>query len=180
MSPGVTDWPERLGLTLAMVAVIVLACWGMWRGWRNRAGRQAGLPAPQQAVPVPADAATLAHCEGRYIGTVRDGDWLDRIVAHGLGSPSRCRIDVIDAGVNVERGSSASFFIPRADLRKVGSGKGIAGEVVESGGLGIVTWQLGDAVLATGFRADSAVAQHSVLTALEELISSATAGGQQT
>jgi hypothetical protein len=174
----VSDWPERLALTLAMVGVIALVCWGMWRGWRGRGERQSGLVAPHQPTALQAAAVAVAACEGRYVGTVRDGDWLDRIVVHGLGTPSRCQISVTHDGVIVARNGADGFFIPRSDLVKVGSGKGIAGEVVESGGLGIITWRLGDTVLATGFRADSAVEQQAVLSALAELISSATAGGQ--
>ena len=33
----VTAWPQRLALTVVVVAVTALAVWGMWRSWHKRA-----------------------------------------------------------------------------------------------------------------------------------------------
>ena len=86
VSPSVTAWPERLALTVVMIVVILLAVLGMWWGWRARARRQSDLVAPPEFT---GEVGTLlAVSEGRYLGTCRAGDWLDRIVAHGLGAPS--------------------------------------------------------------------------------------------
>jgi len=177
VNPSTGDWPERLMLTLAVLVVIGLVCWGMWRGWHNRAARQADLAEPARPPASHSESTPLATAAGRYIGTVRDGDWLDRIVAHGLGAPGRARIAVTDAGVEFIREGEDDLFIPRSDLRGASSGKGIAGEVVERGGLGIITWRLGDTALATGFRADVAADQMAVLKAVESLLADVSAGG---
>ena len=45
-SPETTQLGARLAFTAAMVGVIAVACWLMWRGWVARGRRQADLPAP--------------------------------------------------------------------------------------------------------------------------------------
>lgn len=180
MTPNTGDWPERLLLTVGVVAVIALVCWGMWRGWQNRAARQADLDALVQPTAAESEGAPLASADGRYIGTVRDGDWLDRIVAHGLGAPGRCHINVTASGLFIARDGEVDLYVPRQSVVAVTSGKGIAGEVLESGGLGIVTWKLGENRLATGFRADSAADQVAVLKAVEGFITEVSAGGPHT
>lgn len=175
-SPEVTQWPERLALTLVMVAIIGLACYGMWRGWRNRAGRQADLaelPSP------PAQPGTLlaAADGGRYIGTVRDGDWLDRIVAHGLGAPGRGSLTVTADGLRLDRDGEVSVYIPAPALLAATTGKGLAGEVLENDGIAVFTWRLGDTAVATGFRADRAADQRAVLDAAAGLITPTAAKG---
>lgn len=174
-SPEVTKWPQRLLLTLAMVAIVALAVYGMWRGWRNREARQADIP--ELPVP-PADTGpTLASCEGRYVGTVRSGDWLDRVVARGLGVPGRAAVEVTAAGVLVDRDGAPYVFIPTTMLTAVGSGKGVAGDVVERDGLAIVSWRLGGQVdLDTAFRADRAVDQRAVIEAVATLVAQPTGG----
>lgn len=172
-SPPVTEWPQRLLLTALVVVVVGLAVLGMWRGWRNRGRRQADLA---ELPPVPADRGPLlARAEGRYIGTVRSGAWLDRVVAHGLGPVGEAALEVTSAGVLLDRVGAEPVFIPVADLIGSGTGKGLAGEVVERDGLAIIGWRLGDARLDTGFRATSAADQRAALSALATLIDDATA-----
>lgn len=168
-SAEVTNWPERLALTVVMVAIIALACYGMWRGWRNRARRQADL-VELPAVPDQPGKLLAAADGGRYIGTVRDGDWLDRIVAHGLGAPGRASVIVTTDGLLIDRDGEPAIFVPAADLHTVTTGKGLAGEVLEKDGIAVFTWTLGDARLATGFRADRATDQRAVLDAAAGLI----------
>ncbi len=178
VSPHVTQWPQRLLLTAVVLAVVGLAVLGMWRGWRNRARRQGDLG---ELAPAPADRGeVLARAEGRYVGTVRSGQWLDRIVAQGLGPVGDATLEVSSGGVLLDRVGEPPIFIPLADLVGVGTGRGIAGEVVERDGLAIVGWSLGGARLDTGFRASSVAEQRAVLDALGGLIdgASATSGGR--
>ena len=64
----VTDWPTRLLLTGATLAVIVLALLLLRRGWRRRANRQEWAPLPE-VIQSPSLATAVT---GKYIGTVRD------------------------------------------------------------------------------------------------------------
>ena len=53
---------------------------------------------------------------GRYFGTTVSGDWLDRVVARGLGARSSCRLNLSGEGLDVIR-LAGSFRIPAAALR---------------------------------------------------------------
>jgi hypothetical protein len=121
----------------------------MWRGWQRRARRHE-LP-PLVAVPARgADAADL-ETDARYFGTTVSGDWLDRVVARGLGSPSECRLVLSQEGLDVIRPSGA-FRVPASALLAARHDQGIAGKVVPPHGLLVVTWVHGDLTLDTGFR----------------------------
>ena len=123
--------------------------------------------------------------EGRYVGVawemMRSGDWLDRVVARGLGPVGPAALEVSAVGVLLERAGQVPLFVPRGDLVAVGTGTGIAGEVVERDGMVIVGWRLGDERLDTGFRASTTAEQRAALDALAGLVdaeSANTSGGR--
>jgi hypothetical protein len=133
-----------------LLVVLLLAYVGMWQGWRRRGRRHDLAP----LVPLPPVAqlpdATLEGA-GRYFGTTVSGDWLDRVVARGLGPRSAVRLRLAPEGVDVVR-VAGSFRIPRGALRGARHDQGIAGKVVPPHGLLVITWQHGDYLLDTGFR----------------------------
>jgi hypothetical protein len=174
-SAPVTAWGPRIVLTLVVLAVIGLAAWGMLRGWRAREARKSDIPAP-----TPPPAAALAESSGtgvvgQYVATTTSGDLLDRIVAHGLGHRGRAVLSVRDDGVLLQRAGEVDLWIPRADLRAVRLGSGQAQKAFEAGGLILVTWQLGDRVVDTGFRADDPDQHLATASALSALVP--TSGG---
>jgi hypothetical protein len=133
-----------------LFGVLLLAYLGMWRGWRHRAARH-DLP-PLVAAPAVAELPKARlQAGGRYFGTTVSGDWLDRVVARGLGARSGCRLSLSGEGLDVIR-LAGSFRIPAAALRGARQDQGIAGKVVPPHGLLVVTWQHGDFLLDTGFR----------------------------
>jgi hypothetical protein len=145
----VTEGPLWLPV-LVLAVLLVLAYLGMWRGWRRR-GRKHDLP-PLQPVPADGEASLVKlRAGGRYFGTTVSGDWLDRVVARGLGPRSTCRLSLSDEAVDVVR-TAGSFRIPVAALRGARHDQGIAGKVVPPHGVLVVTWQHGDLTLDTGFR----------------------------
>jgi hypothetical protein len=143
----VTDAPLWLPVTV-LFGLLLLAYLGMWRGWRRR-GRKHELP-PLAAVPDERSPATLRSA-AHYFGTTVSGDWLDRVVARGLGARSRCELALTSDGLDVLRPSGA-FRIPVAALRGARHDQGIAGKVVPPHGVLVVTWQHGEHLLDTGFR----------------------------
>ncbi len=149
---------------LALVALVVLVYLAMWRGWRGRAKKHdlpALVPTPQVSDLPEAKLAGGA----RYFGTTVSGDWLDRVVAHGLGARSSCRLNLSADGLDVFR-LAGSFRIPAAALRGARHDQGIAGKVVPPHGVLVVTWQHGDLTLDTGFRlTDEAVGDKGVTEA---------------
>ncbi|MFI5755666.1 hypothetical protein [Streptomyces sp. NPDC051569] len=151
-SAEVTDWAARLGWVVGLLLFVVLVYWLMRQGWKWRGGLQSDLPEPP-TTPETTGEARL-RMTGRYHGSTTAGQWLDRIVAHGLGARSRAELTLTDAGLEVVRPGAGDFFIPAGRLREARLDKGIAGKVLAEGGLLIVTWQLGDTLLDSGFRSD--------------------------
>jgi hypothetical protein len=168
----VTRWGLRIALTVTVLVVIVLALLGMRRGWRNKAKRQDAIPAP---APIPAAAAPVVveAVEGSYLASTTADQWLDRVVVHSLGVPSQAAITVRADGLAIERSGEPDFFIAKSDLRAVRLDRGIAGEVYEAGSVLILTWQLGDVLLDTGFRAQQTQDQISLATAAKTLLGQA-------
>ncbi|MER6737069.1 hypothetical protein [Streptomyces puniciscabiei] len=157
-SAEVTDWPARIGWLVGLLLFIALVYWLMREGWKWRGTLQSDLPAPPSA-PEESGPARL-ELSGRYHGSTTAGQWLDRIVAHGLGTRSRAELTLTDQGLEVERPGASDFFIPTAALRGARLDKGIAGKVLTEGGLLVVTWALGDKLIDSGFRSDHA-AEHT-------------------
>ncbi len=147
-SQQVTEWPQRLGLTAVVLAVTALAVWGMWRSWRRRAAVDLPLR------PVPAGYVPALEAGGRYVGTAPAADWMQRVVASGLGAPGNATADVAEQGVRLERIGEPSVFIAADQITDVSLGRGVAGQVAEKDGLVLWYWSAGDTDLQTGFRPD--------------------------
>ncbi|WP_329180779.1 PH-like domain-containing protein [Streptomyces sp. NBC_01477] len=153
-SAKVTDWTDRIGWIVGLILVIGLVYWLMRQGWQWRRTLQGGLPALPQA---PEDAGEpLLETDGRYHGSTTAGQWLDRIVAHGLGVRSRAALTLTEQGLDVDRTGAPGFFVPAAALRGARLDKGIAGKVLTEGGLLVVTWEHGGTLIDSGFRSDHA------------------------
>jgi hypothetical protein len=140
----------------------------MRQGWTWRGTLQGDLP-PLPAAPSAPGPARL-ELSGRYHGSTTAGQWLDRIVAHGLGTRSRVELTLTDAGLDVVRPGATDFFIPVAQLREARLDKGIAGKVLTEGGLLIVTWGHGDKLIDSGFRSDHAAEQAEWVETLNNMI----------
>jgi hypothetical protein len=170
-SAPVTDWIPRLLLTVAVLALIGLGVWGMRRGWRARGARQSDVAAP---APVPADLEAGgpqgAGVPGMYVATTTAGDLLDRIVVHGLGNRGRAELYLRSQGVLVDRVGEPPLWIPVESLRAVRLGSGQAQKAYEAGGLILITWQLGDRQVDTGFRADDPEQHIATASALSALV----------
>lgn len=150
INPLVPPMPEWLLPVTILFVVLGLAYLGMWLGWRRRARRHELPP----LVPAPAVAdlpPAKLQAGARYFGTTISGNWLERVVAHGLGARSGARISLSSEGLDVIR-LAGSFRIPAAALRGARHDQGIAGKVVPPHGILVVTWQHGDLLLDTGFR----------------------------
>ncbi len=170
-SQEVTDWAARIGWTVGLLLFIALVYWLMREGWKWRATLQHDLPEPA-AVPERDGPARLV-LEGRYHGSTTAGQWLDRIVAHGLGTRSRVRLTLDDAGLTVLRPGARDFFVPADALRGARLDKGIAGKVLTEGGLLVITWRLGERTLDSGFRADHP-AEHAAWVEAVETVAAVT------
>jgi hypothetical protein len=150
---------ERFWLTLAVLAVCVLAGYGLVVGWRHRAQRQAGL-AELPSVPTDLGPDLATALTGLYVSTTTSGNWQDRIVAHGLGRRANATAELTADGVLINRINDDPIFLPAGSLTAVGTAPGIAGKVMGlPNGVLIISWRLGDVLLDSGFRADDPALQ---------------------
>ncbi|GGS03381.1 hypothetical protein GCM10010252_47630 [Streptomyces aureoverticillatus] len=170
-SAEVTDWAARIGWVVGLLLFIALVYWLMRQGWKWRGTLQGDLPELAGAPSDPGPAKL--EMTGRYHGSTTAGQWLDRIVAHGLGTRSRVELTLTDAGLDVVRPGARDFFIPKEALREARLDKGIAGKVLAEGGLLIVTWAHGDKLLDSGFRSDHAAEQAEWVETLNDMIDNA-------
>ncbi|MFE2158512.1 hypothetical protein ACFW9M_11900 [Streptomyces lydicus] len=184
-SAPVTDWAARIGWVVGLLVFIAFVYWLMRQGWKWRGTLQGDLPelpsAPADAGEArltagPSPATTPSGggkppltMSGRYHGSTTAGQWLDRIVARGLGTRSRVELTLTDQGLDVVRPGAASFFVSAAALRGARLDKGIAGKVLTEGGLLIVTWRHGDREIDSGFRSDRAADHAAWVEALNAL-----------
>ncbi|MER7738745.1 hypothetical protein ABTX34_10525 [Streptomyces sp. NPDC096538] len=167
-SAEVTDWAARIGWVVGLALFVALVYWLMREGWKWRGTLQSDLPELHGAPDDPGPA-TLAM-SGRYHGSTTAGQWLDRIVAHGLGTRSRVELTLTDAGLDVVRPGADDFFIPADALREARLDKGIAGKVLTEGGLLVVTWAHGERLIDSGFRSDHAAEHNAWVEALTNMI----------
>ncbi|MFI2188632.1 hypothetical protein [Streptomyces sioyaensis] len=166
-SAPVTDWAARIGWVVGLLVFVAFVYWLMRQGWKWRGTLQGDLPELPAAPDDP--GAPRLRLSGRYHGSTTAGQWLDRIVAHGLGTRSRVELTLTDQGLDVVRPGAADFFVPAAALRGARLDKGIAGKVLTEGGLLIVTWEHGGKQLDSGFRSDRAAEHAAWVEALTTL-----------
>ncbi|MEU9754839.1 hypothetical protein AB0D90_17120 [Streptomyces althioticus] len=167
-SAEVTDWAARIGWVVGLALFVALVYWLMREGWKWRGTLQSDLPELHSAPDDPGPARLTMS--GRYHGSTTAGQWLDRIVAHGLGTRSRAELTLGDAGLDVVRPGAEDFFIPADALREARLDKGIAGKVLTEGGLLVITWQHGDRLIDSGFRSDHAAEHTEWVDALTNMI----------
>jgi hypothetical protein len=159
-SQEVTDWAARIGWVMGLILFIALLYWLMRQGWKWRGTLQGDLPElPQRPEGADDSGAPLLEATGRYHGSTNAGQWLDRIVAQGLGTRSRAELALSEHGLDVVRPGAQDFWVPVDKLRGARLDTGIAGKVLTEGGLLIVTWEHGGRRLDSGFRFDHSAKQ---------------------
>lgn len=120
-------------------------------GWSLRRRRQRAIPAPE---PMPADIGELlGEFDGFYVSTTLDGQPLNRVAVRGLGFRARATIAVADLGVVLALPGN-NVFIPRESIREVTLANYTIDRVVESDGLVLLAWSLGDTKLDSYLRVD--------------------------
>jgi hypothetical protein len=144
---------ERFWLVLAIFAFVLLCLWGMYLGWRRKSRSQSARVPPFPAIPEDAGDALL-ESTGVYLATTTAGNWQDRIVTRGAGLRTGAVWRLHDDGVAVERGGAPDFWIPRDAVTGIRRDTKIAGKVMGTDALLVITWRLGGADLDTGFRGD--------------------------
>lgn len=171
-SAEVTDWSARISWVIGLAVLVAFVYWLMRQGWKWRGSLQSGLPDLTTRPDGFADGERLLTLTGRYHASTTAGQWLDRVVAHGLGTRSRVELTLTEQGLDVVRPGAADFFVPAADLREARTDKALAGKVLPEGGLLVITWALGDQLIDSGFRSDHSAEHPAWVEAVNHLTSS--------
>lgn len=150
-SAEVTAWPERVALTLLFLVIVGLIYFAMYKNWQGKSKRDSSMKPPLRI----GSKTPRVSYQGTYVATTYATDWLQRVHAHGLSLPSRAELMYFDDGIGFEL-AHTDVFIPVDTIQSVSSTNALAGKVYEAEGMIIVTWQLGDIDVVTGFRASTA------------------------
>ncbi|MBB5631880.1 hypothetical protein BKA04_000103 [Cryobacterium mesophilum] len=143
---------DRLIPTVIIVAVLVLAILAMYLGWRARKKRQGDFEPPAS---VPDDPGrTRAKATGQYVATTIAHEPLERVAVHGLGFGSRADLTVTEFGLIFAITGRAPVFIAREDISRVDRATWTIDRAVETGGLVLVGWHLGEHDVESWFRID--------------------------
>jgi hypothetical protein len=141
----------RTGVAVGLLALVLVAAYlMMWRGWQRRAARHADWPSLPQALP--AADTLLDDVAATYLGTTAAGDWLDRVVGHGLERRGTATVAVTGAGVVIVRAAEPPLAIPAQAVDAVRADRAAAGRAVRRPEYVIVTWQHGGQLLDTALR----------------------------
>ena len=143
---------DRLIPTVIVVAVLVLAIVGMYLGWRARKKRQGDFDPPARVPDDPGQ--TMSSATGQYVATTVANEPLERVAVHGLGFASRADLTVTDRGLIIALTGQAPIFIPREALSRVDTATWTIDRAVETGGLVVFAWRLGDHGVESYFRID--------------------------
>ncbi len=156
---------DRVLATAAVLAFVVLVYLLMLKGWRGRQRRQGDLPPPPQPPEEPG-LVVVGATPGLFIGTVFEGDWLDRVAVHGLSDRSSGWLTVRTDGLLVEREGGDDVYLPYDLVDAAEPGEALAGKVVGRDGMLVVTWRLGGRTVQSGFRADDHAAHRRLADAV--------------
>jgi len=158
---------DRSVLMLVVLGLLVLLLALMGLGWRARLRRQSAIAAPPAPPEGTGTGTGIGVFSARYVATTISGDPLDRIAVHGLGFRSVATLTVTDAGVLIERPGERLWWLEAASVHGVRRATWTIDRVVESDGLHVLEWALGDQSVDSYFRLDSPGAFD---TALEKML----------
>lgn len=144
---------DRVIPTVIVVAVLAGVITLMWRSWRARTRRDAGLPAGH---PLPiSDTAELAAARALYVATTPRDRPLERLAIPGLGFRARAGLTVTGAGVYLAVPGEETVFIPAEAIELLSPATLAIDRVVETDGLLRLGWRLPGADSGADSRAAS-------------------------
>lgn len=166
-SAAVTNWPLRLLLVGVMFALLALVFLQIKRRWDRLKAESEEIHIPL-AEEVPENFAAHVLVDGLFIGTSPSGDWMRRVMSQGLGVRSRAQLQFDGtskggAGIYFDRVGESSFYVPIGQILDAQFGRGVAGTVRAKDSVFVVRWRLGEAILDTGFRADTSMGHQELI-----------------
>ncbi|WP_194813998.1 transporter [Nocardia sp. XZ_19_385] len=146
---------ERTLWAVGCFALCALALWLMYRGWQNRAARQAERIGELPQVPADLGAQVLEPTTGLYLGSTFAPSWQDRIAVGDLGFRATAELTRFEKGILLERDGATVLWIPQESISTVRTERGHAGKVMTEDGVLVIRWTLPTGTeIDTGFRGD--------------------------
>ena len=146
------DWLLGAAAVLAVAALAALLVLSAVR--RTVARQEAGLPPPPGCPPA---GTPLLADQARYLGTTFAPSSVRRFNGYGLLGRRLVGLALEEGGLRVDRDGDP-WCIPTTDLRGVEVTSHHAGKEVYADKVLVVDWQLGPAVLRSGFVLQEATA----------------------
>lgn len=143
---------DRALPAIVSIAIIALALGGMLLGWRALARRSGSLPAP--AEPPASLSAPLETATGLHAATTLAREPLRRVAVAGLAFRARAELTVHAEGLVIAPRGERTLFIPASDLTSLARATWTIDKGVESDGLTVIEWRLGETDLDTYVRVD--------------------------
>ena len=163
-SAPVTDWPMRLLLIGILLAMLAFVLYLLRRRW-NRLTKESEARYSPITELAPEGFLPDESVSGLFLGTSPMGNWLQRVMSQGLGVRSRAVVQWAPEGIFISRSGETDIFIGRDHIVEAAFGRGVAGTVRSKDSVLVIRWKLGEAILDSGFRADTTEGHHK----LEEL-----------
>jgi hypothetical protein len=146
---------ERTLWVVVLLALFALCSWLMYRGWQNRAARQAASIGELPEVPADCGAQLLEPTTGLYLGSTIAPSWQDRIAVGDLGFRATAELTRFERGILLERDGATVIWIPQESITAVRTERGHAGKVMTEDGVLVIRWKLPTGTeVDTGFRGD--------------------------
>lgn len=148
-----------------ILAIIALALFGMWRGWRARTRRAARLGVTFG----PATGEAVAAFGGLYVATTAHDDPLDRLPLPHLGFRSRVVVTVTTEGVALDMPAAPTLFLAAARLVGAGRATWTIDRVVERDGLVLIAWTTDDGTIVDTYLRLQSSEPDALVAAVEDL-----------
>lgn len=159
---------DKVFPTVVVVVLIVLVLVGMYFGWRARQKRQAHLV---RTLPVPEKIGTELFASNLlYVATTIAQEPLNRVAVSGLGYRARASIVVATAGIVLDLDGERPAFIPAEAILGVGRANWTIDRVVETGGLVVVNWLLGDTSVDSYLRLVDPPDPTAMIAAIQQIV----------
>jgi len=131
---------DRLVPGVLVTLFLVLVLGAMFWAWRGRKRRQAAFGTAVEAPPTAARGSELRRASVLYVATTVAGQPLERLTIPGLAFRGRGEMAVFEQGVSISIPGEVETFIPREQLRSIGTSTWAIDRVVETGGLVRLDW----------------------------------------
>lgn len=164
---AVTQWPLRIALVLATLAVIAAAVWLLRIGWVRRRDRQ-GMMLPAVHEPTVAALRAEPGHPGKYVGTVIAGNLIDRVVA--AGGVAAASVHVGAQGLLIDRQGPGAMLIPATAVTDLTTVPGMLQRRYGRQGIVLVSWLWGDREVSTGVWLTSPDDQATVLNGVRAMM----------